>query len=138
VLGCRPGPAYRSLAREEVRAFDDVSGLLKIDSAGIDLRAQPGWNGSLARIQGLSILDDPQVVVPLDRVAWLLSPPGAAVVPASRATAWLLSLFTIDSAGSAAAAGHPVPAGPSAVQGPDDLSRRPPDQAGRPTRRSEF
>ena len=138
VLGCRPGPAYRSLAREEVRAFDDVSGLLKIDSAGIDLRAKPGWNGSLARIQGLSILDDPQLVVPLDRMAWLLSPPGTAAVPASRATAWLLGLFTIDSAGSAAAAVRPVPSGPAAVQGPDDLSRRPPDQAGRPTSRSGF
>jgi hypothetical protein len=110
-LGCRPGPAYRSLAREEVRGFDDVSALLRLDSSGIDLRAAPERGGSLARTQGLSILDEPQVAAPLDRLAWLLAPPGAVAVPASRATAWLLGFFTID-----------VPGG----------------QAVRPLRRSEF
>ena len=110
-LGCRPGPAYRSLAREEVRGFDDVSALLRLDSSGLDLRATPERGGSLARTQGLSILDEPQVAAPLDRLAWLLAPPGAVAVPASRATAWLLGLFTID-----------VPGG----------------QAVRPLRRSEF
>lgn len=115
-LGCRPGPAYRSLARDEVRSFDDVSALLRLDSSGIELRAAPGRSGSLARIQGLSILEEPQVTVPLDRLAWLLAPPGAVAVPASRATAWMLSFFTIDAPG-----GQP-----------------PGVQAVRPLRRSEF
>jgi hypothetical protein len=110
-LGCRPGPAYRSLAREELRSFDDVSALLLIHPSGIDLRAAPERGGSLARTQGLSLLDEPQVTAPLDRLAWLLAPPGAVAVPASRATAWLLGFFTID-----------VPGG----------------QAVRPLRRSEF
>jgi len=101
-LGCRPGPAYRSLARDEVRGFDDVSALLRLDSTGIELRAAPDRGGSLARTQGLSILDEPQVTVPLDRLAWLLAPPGAVAVPASRATAWLLGFFTIDPPGGQA------------------------------------
>jgi hypothetical protein len=115
-IGCRPGPAYRSLARDEVRSFDDVSALLRLNSAGIELRAAPERSGSLARIQGLSILEEPQVTVPLDRLAWLLAPPGSVAVPASKATAWLLGFFTIE-----------APAGQS-----------PGGQAVRPMRRSEF
>ena len=115
-LGCRPGPAFRSLARDEVRSFDDVSALLRINSAGIELHAAPERSGSLARTQGLSILEEPQLAVPLDRLAWLLAPPGAVVVPASRTTAWLLGFFTIDAPGGQAPAG----------------------QALRPLRRSEF
>jgi hypothetical protein len=115
-IGCRPGPAYRSLARDEVRSFDDVSALLRLNSAGIELRAAPERSGSLARIQGLSILEEPQVTVPLDRLAWLLAPPGSAAVPASKATAWLLGFFTIDAPGGQAPGG----------------------QAVRPLRRSEF
>ncbi len=96
VLGCRPGPAYRSLARDEVRSFDDVAARLQIGASGADLRAHPGRDGSLARVQGLSIVDEPPGVVPIERLAWLLSPPGAPAVPASRATAWLLGWFAVD------------------------------------------
>lgn len=123
VLGCRPGPAYRSLAREEVRSFDDVSALLRIGAGGADLRATPGWDGSLARVQGLSILDQPPGVVPLERLAWLLSPPGVPAVPASRATAWLLGWFAVDAAGG---------------QGAGDLPENGREQAVRPRPRSEF
>ena len=130
VLGCRPGPAYRSLAREEVRSFDDVAAVLRIDSAGIDLRAAPGRTGSLARIQGLSILDEPLTPAPLDRMAWLLSPPGTVAVPASKTTAWLLQFFTIDA---------PVgPVGPGEAGGAGDFSGSPPVQAGRPSQRRGF
>jgi hypothetical protein len=115
-LGCRPGPAYRSLAGDEVRSFDDVSALLRLNSAGIELRAAAERSGSLARTQGLSILEEPQVTVPLDRLAWLLAPPGAVAVPASRTTAWLLGFFTIDTPGG----------------------KTPGGQAVRPLRRSEF
>jgi hypothetical protein len=131
-LGCRPGPAYRSLAREEVRSFDDVTALLRIDSAGIDLRAAAGRDGSLARIQGLSILDEPQVPVPLDRMAWWLAPPGAVAVPASRVTAWLLGLFTIDAPLGAVGVGNAAGNAPGITPG------SPRDQAVRPLRRSEF
>jgi len=130
VLGCRPGPAYRSLARENVRSFDDVSAVVRIDSAGIDLRASPGRAGSLAKIQGLSILDEPLAAAPLDRMAWLLSPPGTVAVPASKATVWLLEFFTLES-----------PIGPwnaGSSGGTGTVSGNQPIQAGRPLRRTEF
>jgi len=130
VLGCRPGPAYRSLAREEVRSFDDVSAVVRIDSAGIDLRAAAGRAGSLARVQGLSILDEPPAAVPLDRMAWLLSPPGTVAVPASKATVLLLEFFTIESPS--------VPTNAGSSGGAGTVSGSPPAQAVRPLRRSEF
>ena len=85
-----------ALARDEVRSFDDVAARLQIGASGADLRAHPGRDGSLARVQGLSIVDEPPGVVPIERLAWLLSPPGAPAVPASRATAWLLGWFAVD------------------------------------------
>lgn len=133
VMGCRPGPAYRSLAREEVRHFDDAAWMLRIVPAGVEIRADPGRSASLMRIQGLSILDEPQVSVPLDRLAWLLSPPGATAVPASRATAWLLGLFALDRSGATAA-----PASTTAIGGAEAVPHNPPEQAVRPLRRSEF
>jgi hypothetical protein len=136
VLGCRPGPAFRSLARDEVRSFDDVAGRLRIESGLVDLRAEPGRDGCLAKIQGLSMLDEPQAAVPLDRVAWLLAPPGSAAVPAARITAWLIECFAIDSPGQPVAR----PALPAASAGTDagGGSKSPPEQAGRPLRRKEF
>lgn len=130
-IGCRPGPAYRSLAREEVRSFDDVSATLRLDPSGIDLRAAPGRSGSLARIQGLSIIDEPQVRVPLERLAWLLAPPGAVAVPASKATAWLLGFFSIDV--PVGAGGTKILSGNAAAVPPDQAER-----AGRVGNRSEF
>jgi hypothetical protein len=136
MLGCRPGPAYRSLAREEVRSFDDVSVRLGIENGAVDVRAEPGRDGALARVQGLSIVDQPQVPVPLDRLAWLLAPPGSAAVPAAKVTAWLIGCFAID-----AQMRPPVRAAqPSSAagQGAGGSSEKPPDQAGRPLRRAEF
>ena len=137
VLGCRPGVAYRSLTRDEVRGFDDVFCTLRIEADGINVAAGPGRAGSLVRTQGLSIIEEPTGFMPLDRLAWLLSPPGAAPVPASRATAWLLGLFPLADSGGAAsgrsvrgqAAGGSVPAESSGVQ---------PNQAARPVLRNEF
>jgi len=138
MLGCRPGPAFRSLAREEVRRFDDLGAMLRIGPGGVDLRATLGWDGSLARIQGLSILDEPPGVVPLDRLAWLLSPPGATAVPASRATAWLLDWFPVYASGSAATMPRVAPATPAGGQGAESLPPQGDEQAIRPLQRSEF
>jgi len=110
ILGCRPGPAYRSLARDEVRSFDDVAALIRMSAAGADLRATPGRDRSLARTQGLSILDEPTGMVSMERLAWLFSPPGAPAVPASRATAWLLGWFALDPAGGSAMLPRVTPA----------------------------
>ena len=138
VLGCRPGPAYRSLARDEVRSFDDVAARLRIGVSGADLRAHPGRDGSLARVQGLSIVDEPPGVVPLERLAWLLSPPGAPAVPASRATAWLLGWFAVDAPGAAALPPRVAPATPAGGQASGDVPGTSRDQAARSLQRSEF
>lgn len=131
-LGCRPGPAYRSLAREEVRSFDDLAASLRINAGGIDLRAVPERSGSLARTQGLSIVDEPAAPVPLDRLTWVLAPPGAAAVPASPATAWLLGLFTLDAPVGAMGTGS------GSANTPLGVPAITPGQAVRPVRRSEF
>ena len=138
MLGCRPGPAFRSLAQEEVRRFDDLGAMLRIGPGGADLRASPGWDGSLARIQGLSILDEPPSVMPLDRLAWLLSPPGAPAVPASRATAWMLDWFPVYASGTASPLPRVAPATPAGGQGAESLSPQGQEQAVRPLQRSEF
>lgn len=138
VLGCRAGPAYRTLAREDVRPFDDVSGLLRIDSAGVDLRAAAGRDGCLVKIQGLSILDEPPGLVPLDRLAWLLSPAGAPAVPASRATAWLLGWFALDADGGAAKPSHVSPVAPIRGQSAGNPPENADEQAVRPLQRSGF
>jgi hypothetical protein len=120
LLGCRPGPAFRSLSGEETRAFDELAIGVKVTRSGIELRADPSRAGGLARVQGMAIIEEPRAPVPLDRLAWFLSSPGAAALPASRATAWLLERFSWDV----------TPAGDAALP--------PADQAVRPTGRTEF
>lgn len=140
-LGCRPGPAYRSLAREEVRSFDDVAVSLRIDPAGVDLRAGPDRSGSLARSQGLSLIDEPRSLVPPDRLAWLFAPPGAVAVPASAVSAWLLGFFKLDvpvtpNLQERAWQDRAGPVTPSVSPGTTQDDAR--SQAVRPLRRSEF
>jgi hypothetical protein len=60
--------------------------------------------------------------VPLERVAWLLSPPTSVAVPASQATRWLLGAF----------AEEMLPGGTEAAV------RKHSEQAVRPTTRSDF
>ena len=125
LLGCRPGPAYRTLAGDEIRPFDDVGFTARFGPEGLLVRASPGRSGGLARVQGLAMLEEPAASVSLDRLAWLAAAPGAAAVPASRATAWLLDSFSIDP--------------PAAAATPGETPRlTPPEQAGRPRKRSEF
>jgi hypothetical protein len=120
VLGCRPGPAFRSLTGEETRAFDDLALAIKVVRSGVELRADPARAGSLARVQGLALVEEPRSAVPLDRLAWFLAPSGAVALPASRATAWLLERLSWEAVPAVGAAGAPA------------------DQAVRPTGRSEF
>jgi hypothetical protein len=120
MLGCRPGPAFRSLTGEEARSFDDLAILLTFSGAGVEVCADPTRAGGLARVQGLAIVEEPRVPVPLDRLAWFLAPPGARALPAARATAWLLERLSWDTAAAPEAA------------------RIPANQAVRPTGRSEF
>lgn len=120
VLGCRPGPAFRTLTGEETRSFDDLAIMVKVSRSGVELRADPARAGGLARVQGLALVEEPRAPVPLDRVAWFLAPPGVVALPAARATAWLLERFSWDAAPALEAA------------------RVPADQAVRPIGRSDF
>lgn len=95
-LGCRPGPAY-GLSDGRGRAFDAAGWRLWIDHRGAELRAAPdaasALGGSLAIVGGGSIIDPPPGGFPVDRLAWLLAPPGAAFVPATGPGAWLMSIL---------------------------------------------
>jgi len=53
---------------------------------------------------GLVVLDEPMQPVPVERLAWLCSPPGAVPVPASPVSAWLISTLPLGSAGAEPAA----------------------------------
>jgi hypothetical protein len=70
--GCRPGPAFHSLAGEVMRPFDDLSVAADLNADRLMLKAGPNRGGSLARRQGLSLVDEPSVVIPLARLGPLL------------------------------------------------------------------
>jgi hypothetical protein len=123
VLGCRTGPAFRSLAAEPVRGYDDVALRMRIDGRGLAIRAPGDRAGAVMRSQGLALLEEPLEPVPAERLAWLLSPPGRVPVPASDATAWLISRLPSGS-----------PAGTTGAAGGREL----PPRAERPGRRGEF
>ena len=114
--GCRPGPAFQSLSGEPLRAFDDLEVQVAIDGRGLRLAAGENRNGSLARRQGLSLIDEPAGLVPLDRLAWLVGPADAPTVPASAASSWLMRMLP-------PAAGQP--------RGGESTAIRPPDQGRR-------
>jgi len=120
-IGCRPGPAYRSPLGEQVRAFDEAAGRLRIGPYGVDLRAAPGRAAALANVRGTALLEEPPAAVPVSRIAWLMSPAGSVAVPASPATGWLLDLFP-----------------ESFVEGESSQNRGSSEQAVRPSRRSDF
>jgi len=118
--GCRAGPAFQSLSGEPMRAFDDLEVRLVIDSRGLRLSSGENRNGSLARRQGLSLVDEPAGVVPLDRLAWLVGPADAPTVPASAATSWLMRM---------------LPAAASQPRRGESTAIRPPDQ---PRKQADF
>ena len=129
-LGCRPGPAHRSLAREEIRGFDSLSFCLEVDARGMLLRAGPGRGGSLLGRHGLSLLEEPVGMVSMSRLAWFLSPSESMAVPASDASAWLLSVLPSRGVGIGRTGG------PREIGGGELRSQ--PAQAERPVPRSGF
>lgn len=110
--GCRAGPAFQSLSGEPMRAFDDLEVRMVIDSRGLRLSSREDRHGSLARRQGLSLVDEPAGVVPLDRLAWLVGPADAPTVPASAATSWLMRMLPVS-------AGQPRRGDSTAIRPPD-------------------
>jgi hypothetical protein len=71
--GCRPGPAFHSLAGESMRPFDDLAWTVALVGADrLAVFAGPNRAGSLARRQGLSLIDEPAAPMPLERVVPLI------------------------------------------------------------------
>ena len=128
VLGCRAGPAFRSLASDQIRSYDDLACRIRIDERGLTIRAPGDRAGVVMRSQGLALLEEPAEPVPTERLAWLFSPPGRVPVPASDESAWLLSWLPLSGQNI------PVSAGSPPTVGVQPLSPR----AERPVRREEF
>lgn len=125
-LGCRPGPAYGTAAGGASREFDRIACRLRVGPAGVDVRADQSAGAAIAVVRGAAILDEPVAAVPLERLAWLLSPPSAVAVPATPASRWLMGTFSED-----------VLSGAERVRD-RETPRKPAEQAGRPARRSDF
>lgn len=125
-LGCRAGPAYRSLAGDSVRAFDELAFGIQVDRQGTVLRAAADRGGALALRQGLSLLDEPVARMPNERLAWLFPRTDSMPVPASDAGLWLMSVLP--------AAAEPAGAG----KFPSETRRGLPPQAERPGSRTGF
>lgn len=92
-VGCRPGAAYRTLAATPERSFDAAGCLLRIDGRGVELVSGPSLGGALAVVDGLALVEPPGSILPPERMAWLLAPPGAVFVPSGGPGAWLLDML---------------------------------------------
>ncbi|MFM9026173.1 MAG: hypothetical protein ACKON7_12695, partial [Planctomycetaceae bacterium] len=97
-IGCRAGAAYVGAGDRE-STFDALGCTLRISGRGVELTGDERWGGSIAVAAGRPLLDPPHGVVPVERLAWLLAPPGAVYVPSSGAGTWLMSI--LPSAGGA-------------------------------------
>jgi hypothetical protein len=89
-VGCRPGAAFRTLTATPERSFDAAGCLLRIDGRGVELVSGPSLGGALAVVDGLALVEPPGSILPPERMAWLLAPPGAVFVPSGGPGAWLL------------------------------------------------
>jgi hypothetical protein len=92
-VGCRPGAAHRTLSGATERLFDAAGCVLRLDPRGIELLSGANLGGALAVADGLSIVEPPGTVLPPERLAWLLAPPGAVFVPSAGPGAWLLDVL---------------------------------------------
>ena len=97
-LGCRPGPAYRALAGDSIRRFDRISCRVVLDAAGLRLCSDAGPGNSIVASEGLVMIEESPAPVPATRLAWLLAPAGRPPVPASAASAWLISVLPVGDA----------------------------------------
>lgn len=92
-VGCRPGAAHRTLSGATERSFDAAGCVLRLDPRGIELLSGAKIGGALVVADGVSIVDPPAGVLPPERLAWLLVPPGAVFVPSAGPGAWLLDVM---------------------------------------------
>lgn len=92
-LGCRPGPALRGLAGDSDRRFERISCRVLLDGDGLRIGSTAGPGSAIVMAEGLAVLAESPAPVPATRLAWLLSPSGRPPVPASAASAWLISVL---------------------------------------------
>lgn len=92
-VGCRPGPAHRTLADAPERTFDAAGCLVRLDARGVEIVSGANLGGALAVADGLALVGPPGVVLPPERLAWLLAPPGAVFGPSRGPGAWLLDVM---------------------------------------------
>ena len=93
-FGCRAGPAFHALDGKQRRVFDDLNIDVFIDENGLRLKSEGASDGVLVRCQGLSLLQEPLEVVPLDRLSWLLRPAGGVLeVSHPLSSSWLLQVL---------------------------------------------
>lgn len=92
-VGCRPGAAHRTLSGATERSFDAAGCVLRLDTRGVELVSGASLGGALVVAEGLSIVEPPVGVLPAERLAWLLAPPGAVFVPSAGPGAWLLDIM---------------------------------------------
>jgi hypothetical protein len=92
-LGCKPGPAAAHSTGMATRAFDAAGFILRLRDGQLEMQPSPTVPAGLASVGGVSLLQPPAAAVPFDRLAWMLSPPSAAFVPAAGPGAWLMSIL---------------------------------------------
>jgi hypothetical protein len=92
-VGCRPGPAHRTLAGAPERTFDAAGCLVRLDARGVEIVSGANLGGAIAVADGLALVGPPGDVLPPERLAWLLAPQGAVFVPSGGPGAWLLDVM---------------------------------------------
>jgi hypothetical protein len=92
-VGCRAGAAYAGGIGDREAAFDALGCAVRISGRGVELEGDGRLGGAVVVAAGRPLLDPPRGVVPVERLAWLLAPPGAVYVPSSGAGAWLMSIL---------------------------------------------
>lgn len=96
-LGCRP---LRAVAAGDDIPYRDMAWSCRLGEQGLDLVGL-GPQAALVADDAGPLLGPPIGTMPTDRLAWLVSPPGLPVVPASAGTGLLLPWLPIPTAGSA-------------------------------------
>lgn len=92
-LGCRPGPAYASLAASTHAGFDAAELRISIDRRGVACTSGSRLAGAIAVSGGQGLIEPPAGIVSADRLAWLVARPGTASVPAGGPGGWLMRVM---------------------------------------------
>lgn len=93
VIGARPGPAWGGAGAPRRVPYDALEARITLDVAG--LRFGAASPHGLIAVGGRALLEPPLQPLPVDRLAWALSPGATRAVPATEASAWILSVLPL-------------------------------------------